>query len=365
MSKLKIVHIEDNEADAHLVSRALKKAGMECEIKVVETEKEFISALHEFKPDAILSDHSLPQFNSMEALRIYLEEEYDAPFILVTGSVSEEFATTCLKKGAADYILKSSLIRLPSAIDQAIKARRTESEKRKADRELDLINQELNMFIYKAAHDLRGPLCTIMGLVNVAGYQDNKDNLTDCIHKISRSTHQLDVVLQDLMEVMSLKDIKPALREVDFEKFLPQVLKAIEPMEGFGAVSVELAISSPKGIFSDEALLSKVLHHILENAVHYRNKTQFRPCIRISTAFLNDELIIQVQDNGIGMDKEIQAHIFEMYYRGNKLSKGSGLGLYIAYKAVKKLGGRIEVNSEPMKGSEFTITIPASVLLMQ
>jgi len=87
----------------------------------VDSQEMFIRGLHEFKPDVILSDHSLPQFNSMEALKICRAQGLTIPFILVTGTMSEEFAVNCLKLGVDDYVLKSNLKRLPAAILNALK----------------------------------------------------------------------------------------------------------------------------------------------------------------------------------------------------------------------------------------------------
>lgn len=114
--QLKILLIEDNAFDASLLQRELKKANMNHSLRIVDNKELFIKELYNFRPDVVLSDHSLPSFNSLEALRIARELRPDIPFILVTGAVSEEFAVECMKAGADDYILKSSLIRLPSSI---------------------------------------------------------------------------------------------------------------------------------------------------------------------------------------------------------------------------------------------------------
>lgn len=126
---LHILHLEDSTFDAELTKRAIRKAGLEFEIRVVETEATFIAALEEFKPDLILSDHSLPGFNSMEAYKIICEKKPGTPFILLTGSVSEQFAVDCLLAGIDDYILKSNLIRLPSSIDRILSKHKIKQEK--------------------------------------------------------------------------------------------------------------------------------------------------------------------------------------------------------------------------------------------
>lgn len=127
--ELQILYLEDNPADAGLTQRALRKAGISFRMDVVETEAQFISALTERQPDLILSDHSLPGFNSLEAYRIVKERNLGMPFILLTGSVSEQFAVDCLLAGIDDYILKSNLIRLPSSIERVLSKKQIKVEK--------------------------------------------------------------------------------------------------------------------------------------------------------------------------------------------------------------------------------------------
>jgi PAS domain S-box-containing protein len=117
--KLKILHLEDLATDAELVSRELQKNGILCTIRVVDTEQKFRQELTSFEPDIILSDHSLPTFDSLRALKLLHEADIKIPFILITSNTSEEFAVSVMKAGAWDYILKDRLQRLPLAVVQA------------------------------------------------------------------------------------------------------------------------------------------------------------------------------------------------------------------------------------------------------
>ncbi|MBK6447075.1 MAG: PAS domain S-box protein [Bacteroidetes bacterium] len=106
--------------DAELVERELRKSGMQFEKMIVSNKQDFEKALETFRPDIILSDHSLPSFDSTSALKLIQEKKYSVPFILITATVSEEFAVDILKRGAADYILKDRLQRLPLAVENAL-----------------------------------------------------------------------------------------------------------------------------------------------------------------------------------------------------------------------------------------------------
>src|SRR5687768_18455246 len=121
--ELKILMLEDLEEDIGLIEHSLRKEGLEFVSRYADTRDEYVRALEDFHPDVILSDHALPQFNSVEALTICRKTSFNTPFILVTGTVSEEFAVSCLKQGADDYVLKSNLVRLPTAIINALKQR--------------------------------------------------------------------------------------------------------------------------------------------------------------------------------------------------------------------------------------------------
>ena len=136
---LKILLLEDSEDDVNLIHLELKNGGIQFTSLLSDTREEFIKGINEFKPDLVLSDHAMLNFNSGEALKIFKDhlkkEKQSAPFILVTGTVSEEFAVQCITNGADDYILKDRLQRLPAAIQNALDKCRTENENRQTTAE--------------------------------------------------------------------------------------------------------------------------------------------------------------------------------------------------------------------------------------
>jgi diguanylate cyclase (GGDEF)-like protein len=141
--KLQLVMVEDSEADAELVARKLTKAGLDVVIHRVETELDFVQALHGVVPDLILSDFSLPQFDGLRALDIAVEQAPETPFIFVSGTIGEERAIDALRRGATDYVLKTNLSRLPAAVERALrdvslKAARAKSEQQRRDQEIRL-----------------------------------------------------------------------------------------------------------------------------------------------------------------------------------------------------------------------------------
>jgi CheY-like chemotaxis protein len=123
MKKLKILLLEDLAEDVSLIRRVIRQGHLDFEDMHVDDEESFIKAVETYRPDVILSDHALPQFNSIEALRTCRKLGFTGPFILVTGTVTEEFAGMCLKMGFDDYVLKSNLSGLPAVIRKSLDVR--------------------------------------------------------------------------------------------------------------------------------------------------------------------------------------------------------------------------------------------------
>lgn len=130
IGKIKILHLEDLESDAEFVAREIRKGDFEYEIIQVDSREKYLDALLRYQPDIVLSDHSLPMFDSKEALEILNQQRLEIPFILVTSKMSEEFAAETMKRGAYDYVLKDRLQRLPGAIKNAIEKSNYEKERK-------------------------------------------------------------------------------------------------------------------------------------------------------------------------------------------------------------------------------------------
>jgi PAS domain S-box-containing protein len=195
--KLKILHLEDILTDAELVERELKRSGMAFEKLLVDNRSDYISALSEFAPDIILSDHSLPSFNSRDALKILKESGLNIPFILITATISEEFAVEIMKEGAADYILKDRMQRLPNAILNILEKFKLEAERKKFLEEV--IANEAMLRQAENIADIGSLDININtkiakwspGLYNILGYNVNDiepslENFINCIHPEDR-----------------------------------------------------------------------------------------------------------------------------------------------------------------------------------
>ncbi len=155
--KYRVLHVEDFSADVDLADHEIKKVLPDVEIKVVETEEDFVVALENFKPHIVISDYSLPSFTGMKALEIVLEKAPDIPVIIVTGSMNEDTAVDCLKAGAANYVIKEHIKRLGPAILSAFEQKKIKEEKEKALEQIHLLSTAVEKSpLYIVITDING-----------------------------------------------------------------------------------------------------------------------------------------------------------------------------------------------------------------
>ena len=179
--EIRILFIEDLPSDYELATKVLLREGILFTSILVDTENEMLAALEDFKPHAIISDYTMPRFNGMEALKICLDRNPEIPFILLTGSINEETAVECMKVGAADYVLKERIKRLPFALKEAIEHTRIQTLKKKADIELKKSEERYrNIFensptgIYRTTPDGKILLAN-PSLIKMLGYRSFED----------------------------------------------------------------------------------------------------------------------------------------------------------------------------------------------
>lgn len=154
MEPIRILLVEDVELDAELTERELKRTNLNYITKRVEEESDFINQLETYKPDIILADHSLPNFDGVTALKITLEKSPETPFIFVSGKIGEDFAVEMLKRGATDYVLKSNLPKLGHAVQRALKEFNEQVELKNAQEALLVSEKKYRTLFEKNKHPI-------------------------------------------------------------------------------------------------------------------------------------------------------------------------------------------------------------------
>lgn len=231
------------------------------------------------------------------------------------------------------------------------------TERKKVEEELKIRNTELDNFVYKVSHDLRAPLSSVLGLVNLASLPGNDDNLKEYLPLIGQKVRQLDHFISDVLSHSKNLKLDVKIGKIDFENVIHQTFKDLSYLEGANSIRKEIAIEGVD-FHSDPWRIAEIFRNLISNAIKYRNLGHPAPSIHIFIKQTPQAAEIIFKDNGIGIDASNRIRIFEMFYRASEQSEGSGLGLYIVKNAVDKLGGEVTVESEAGQGTSFTIILP-------
>jgi len=222
-------------------------------------------------------------------------------------------------------------------------------------KELEDKNKQLDNLIYKSSHDLKGPLKSIIGLTTV-GKMDVKDPAAkEYFEHILLSTKRLDHVLGDLLDITKINENKLKHERVDFSNIISEILLSFENLEGFKDMQITISKEQKKDFYGDERMMYSIFQNMIENAFKYRDQTRTPSTLDISIQCDKDKTKIEFKDNGLGIDASLKDKVFDMFFKANEQSSGTGLGLYLVKLSVQKMGGHLYLTSEKGEGSLFTI----------
>lgn len=231
------------------------------------------------------------------------------------------------------------------------------SDRKKVEEELKIRNTELDNFVYKVSHDLRAPLSSVLGLVNLSRLQGNTDNPLEYIGIIGDKIEALDHFIGDVLSHSKNLKMEINICKVDLRNIVEQTFTDLGYLTGAQEMKRPVKI---KGIdfYSDHWRVSEVFRNLISNAIKYRrpDSRESEISITINVDHLCADIVFE--DNGIGIKETSLQRIFEMFYRATQQSDGSGIGLYIVKNAIEKLGGQIDVASTLGYGTRFHIVLP-------
>ncbi len=235
---------------------------------------------------------------------------------------------------------------------------RQEESLKGALKELSDRNFELDQLMYKTSHDLRSPLSSIIGLVNLAHLDNDPSTFRDYLSKIDGRARKLDEFIRSMLDYARVNRMEADYEEVDLQALVSSCISELEHMDFGPQMKIIMQIDASSGrLRSDKLRLRIIVSNIISNAFKYRN-TDVESFLKISAGASNAAVVLSFEDNGIGIKEEHRAKIFNMFYRATDKSQGSGLGMYIVKQAVEKLRGKIDLTSEYGKGTRITITLP-------
>ncbi|WNJ20410.1 ATP-binding protein [Pontibacter sp. G13] len=224
------------------------------------------------------------------------------------------------------------------------------------------VNEELDVFAYRAAHDIRGPVARIEGLCEVAQHIDS-DHSTRYLALIEGEAKRMDAMLHRFLEIQHVKDHPRDFSWIQLDNFMLDMLKDFDRHPHRDELSVTVNIPRGWRLNAQPTVLKVLFHNLVENALVFMDMHEsVRSRLRITANFDKEEVRISFWDNGIGIKAQIADRVFDMFVRGSTNSEGLGLGLYAAKKAADYLEGKIQLVSHQWGKTEFQVIFPIEKL---
>lgn len=356
---LRALIIEDSEIDAELLIRELECADYSVSFERVCTAETVREALQEKTWDIIFSDHSMPHFNSWEALLIRNESDLDVPFIILSGTIGEDIAVDAMRAGASDYIIKGNTARLIPAVKRELQEAKDREYRRNAE-------QELGYFVAALTHDLRTPLLAelrIFELFDKEAFGPLNAQQHDLLKDLLQSNYFMQHMVSNILHAYKYKQhhIDLYKEPTDLNQFIESLAKTITIQSLLREKSHKLVLrltNSLSKVEVDHNELQRVFINLIKNAI---DATPSTGIVTIFTEPKESMIRINIQDTGNGIDSEIRQYLFKPYAicevkRFKKVSMG--LGLYLCKQIIEAHGGSIGFESQPGEGSLFYFDLP-------
>lgn len=235
------------------------------------------------------------------------------------------------------------------------------SKRKKLENRLRQKTKDLELFLYRSAHDLKAPITSAEGLIELIRYGDIDDNTLQLIEMLSATLNQGKLLFDNLAFAASISQKKSELNIINFEKEINRILNMLSGLDGYEHIDFNIKIDQTKRFLSNRELLCSIFQNLVQNAIIYSKtpRIDFRPEINIDVKQMTSQVQITVSDNGIGISQKNKDRVFDIYHRAsNEGKQGTGLGLYIVKCIVEDLQGSISVDSQLGVGTTFKITIP-------
>lgn len=332
------------------------------ETKTAATGEAAVKKVEEWQPDVMLLDYKLPEMSGLEVLEEVTTEESEMVTVMVTAYASIDTAISAIKQGAFDFLAKPfEPADLRKTVKKATKNLILAREVRKLEEEKKRVRFE---FLSVLAHELKAPINAIQGYLNIISDKVMGDDIDNYEQMVERSQIRIDGMKKMISDLLDLTRIesgekKRSLEKTDIINCIERAIDTAEPAAREKAVAINLNTDNDKiEMQCDSSEIEIIMNNLLSNAIKY-NEEDGRVDIEVKDH--NNAVVISVADTGIGMTEEEQEKLFEEFTRiKNKKTRGiegSGLGLSIMQKIVNLYDGEISVESEPDKGTKFTVKL--------
>lgn len=351
---VRVLYIDDEENNLEAFKASFRR---QYEIYTANSAAEGLKILENVDVQVIIADQKMPNTTGVEFFKSITETHPDPIRILLTGYTDIEALADAINHGDIyRYITKPwNDLELHNSIKNAYDAYRAKIDLRNKIVELEKTNDELNRFIYSISHELRAPLVSVIGIVNLVKLEGLYDTSGEYWSLIETCSNKLDYYIQKTLQYYKNNKSSSELSDIDFKKLVKELIDVYSYTDKETHFTVD--INQPIAFRGDLFRIEVILGNLISNAIKYQKEHERNKKVNIDVDVAKDAVQINISDNGMGILNEHLEKIFTQFFK-SKVHHGSGLGLFIVKEALNKIDGRIAVSSDVNHGTTFKITIP-------
>lgn len=355
--KIRILYIDDEVNNLNAFKANFRRS---YEIYTATNTLEARKTLQSIPIHIILADQRMPGTTGVEFFNAIKQNYPDPIRILLTGYTDVEALIDAINKGQIYRFIRKPWddYELQNTISNAYEIYVTKKELESKIEELQKTNDELSRFIYSASHDLRSPLMSVLGIINLSKLDQSIVDPNGYMKMIETSILRLDGFIQKIIEYYKNAKLQPDYEKIDFNALIEDCIELSRRQNNDVVFDVE--VDQQEEFFGDLFRISIILNNLISNAIKYQNPENTEPTVKLNAVTDRYKAVISIEDNGVGIISEHLNNIFKMFFRTKNNNKpGTGIGLYIVKEALTRIGGTITVSSVYGKGTKFVITIPS------
>lgn len=359
---LGVLVVEDNAVHADLIRRHLEKVAKDTvAISRAERLSDALARMRQGGIDAVLLDLGLPDSPVPETLSRVIQECPDVPIVVLTSLDDLEFAAAAVQQGAQDYLVKSDLDGrlLLRSVRYAVERKKGRDRLESYAAELERSNEHLKGFAHTVAHEVKSPLCAVRACLELleSQYGGQFDHQARRLVRDAQSAVEgLADLVNELLELARVGSAEQDFTEVDVEAVFYQAYTLLRStIKRTRSTVTHDPLPVVRG---NEVQIRHLLQNLIANAIKYRGADP--PEIHVAAEESPDRWTFSVRDNGMGIPREVQASVFEVFVRLHGVDEipGTGIGLALCKRIVQHHGGQIWVESVSGEGSTFSFTLP-------
>ncbi|EMS33013.1 hypothetical protein C943_00290 [Mariniradius saccharolyticus AK6] len=353
-----VLYIDDEDNNLNSFKASLRK---EFKVVTAQSAAEGLQIAAEQELHVVIADIRMPGMDGIEFFEKLMKINPEAVRILLTGYSDIASVIDAINRGQVYRFIDKpwNIETVKNAIINAGDIYFTRRELRVKNERLEKINSEMNQFVYTLSHELRGPLMSISGVSKLAKLESKDPNVLEYFDMIDLAMHKLDEYIFKMLDFYRSTKLENKVTEIEFADLVKQQIDNLASRWDLSEIDLRVDVAQNQPFYSDDSKLRVILGNLLNNACQFQKDYSDSKQVRIRIVVEEDQALISIADNGVGIEEKYRADVFNLFQRATQKSVGSGLGLYMVKEAVYQLGGKILLESEVDLGTTVQVTLPS------